>query len=247
MKFKFYIEYDGTNFSGWQKQKNAKTIQGTLIEAIENVLSENDKKDEFIDFQGSGRTDSGVHAIEQVAHLECKTKLSPSQIRQKVNDKLPHSINISKVEKADDRFHARHSAKSRQYVYKLSKKRNPFQRKFVWTIKDNLNILDMQEAAKSLIGKKDFISFSDKPSKEKSTIVVIESVTIEESDEMVLISIKASHFLWKMVRRIVGVLVEIGKGTLDTNFIDIAIEEHIPEVSAYSAPSMGLFLQKVEY
>lgn len=247
MKFKLHIEYDGGNFSGWQKQKNAKTIQGTLIEAIETALSKNNPKDEFIDLQGSGRTDAGVHAIEQVAHLECKTKLNPSQLRQKINDELSYAINVSKIEKVDDRFHARHSAKSRQYLYKISKKRNPFERKFAWCVKDRLNVEKMQEAAQLLIGEHNFISFSDKPTKEKSTFVLLKEINITESEDNVFIRIKASHFLWKMVRRIVGVLTEIGKGKLEKEALVQYLEVHTPSISIHTAPQNGLFLETVEY
>ena len=243
MKFKIHMQYDGSNFSGWQKQKNAKSIQGTLIEAIEKVFSSN-SANQFIDLQASGRTDAGVHALEQVVHLECKTSIGANELKQKLNEELPHSINIFNVERADDRFHARHSAKSRQYVYKLSKKRNPFERKFIWNIKDNLDISAMQEAANLLVGEHDFSSFSNKPAKEKSTFVNIESINIETVEGVIFIRVKASHFLWKMVRRIVGLLVEIGKGKIKKEFVNVALKQVTPEISTFTAPPMGLFLER---
>lgn len=247
MKFKLYIEYDGTNFSGWQKQKNAKSIQGTIIEAVEEVFNKNNNNDKMIDFQGSGRTDSGVHAYEQVAHLECNTTLYPELLKQKINEQLPPAINILKIEKADDRFHARHLAKSRQYVYRISKRRIVFERKFVWPVKDKLDVENIKKTANLLIGMHDFISFSEKPSKEKSTRVVIEKIKISETDDFIFIRIKASHFLWKMVRRIVGVLVEVGKGKLKEEDIIRYLEQHCPEKAINTAPASGLFLEKVYY
>jgi tRNA pseudouridine38-40 synthase len=246
MKFKLYIEYDGTNFSGWQKQKNAKTIQGTIIEAVEEIFAKNNG-DKYIDLQGSGRTDSGVHAYEQVAHLECNTSLKADDLKQKINDQLPSAINILQLEKADDRFHARHLAKSRQYVYRICKRRAVFERKFVWPVKESLYVENMRKSAALLIGMHDFISFSEKPTKEKSTKVVIEKIKISETDDFIFIRIKASHFLWKMVRRIVGVLVEVGKGKLNDKDILAYLEEHHPEIAVNTAPASGLFLEKVYY
>ncbi len=247
MRYKLHIEYDGTNFSGWQKQKNAKTIQGTVIEAIEEVFKKNGNADKFSDLQGSGRTDSGVHAYEQVAHLECNTFLNPELLKLKINEELPSTINIFKLEKADDRFHARHWAKSRQYVYRISKRRTVFERKFVWTVKDNLQVENMQNAANILVGMNDFSSFSEKPAKEKSTKVLIENIKITESESFIFIRIKASHFLWKMVRRIVGVLVEVGKDKLKQEDIKKYLDSYCPEISVYTAPASGLFLEKVFY
>lgn len=129
MKFKIYLEYAGANYSGWQKQpgeSKVKTVQGTLITAIQSVFKKNKGVNKFIDLQGSGRTDAGVHAIEQVAHLECETMLAPEILKMKINDELPGDINILEIEKTRPDFHARHSAKSRQYLYVISKRRTAF-------------------------------------------------------------------------------------------------------------------------
>ncbi len=132
-RFKLFIEYEGTRYSGWQKQENAKTIQGTLIKAANEVFGNN-----FVDLQGSGRTDSGVHALKQVAHLDVKTVLAPEIIRMKLNDLLPYDINIIEIKKASSGFHARHDAKSRIYLYQLSKRRTAFGKNYVWWVKDKL-------------------------------------------------------------------------------------------------------------
>jgi tRNA pseudouridine38-40 synthase len=120
-RFKLYIEYDGTRYSGWQKQQNSKTIQGTIIKAAEEIFGGSK-----LDIQGSGRTDSGVHALCQVAHLEVKTMLAPEIMKFKFNDKLPHDINILEIEKAGLNFHARHDAVSRSYIYQISRRRTAF-------------------------------------------------------------------------------------------------------------------------
>ena len=133
-RFKLYIEYEGTRYSGWQRQQNAKTIQGALINAGTEIF-----KTSVIDLQGSGRTDSGVHALCQVAHLDVKTMLAPEIIKMKFNDLLPYDINILEVQKINSNFHARHDAVSRSYIYQVSRRRTAFGKNYVWWIKDNLN------------------------------------------------------------------------------------------------------------
>ncbi|MDZ7624872.1 MAG: hypothetical protein U5J96_10595 [Ignavibacteriaceae bacterium] len=142
-RFKLYVEYEGTRYSGWQKQENAKTIQGTISKAAIDIFG-----NDFRDLQGSGRTDSGVHAICQVAHLDANTVLAPEIIRMKLNDLLPHDINILEVEKASQNFHARHDAKSRSYLYQISKRRTAFGKNYVWWIKDKLDFKKMESASK---------------------------------------------------------------------------------------------------
>lgn len=247
MKFKLFIEYDGTNYSGWQKQNNAKTIQGSLINAADIAFQKSKGYSKLIDLQGSGRTDSGVHAIEQIAHIECETMLAPHILQYKINDELPSDINILKIEKADDKFHARHSAEARQYLYRISKRRTAFDKKYVWWIKDQLDVAKMNEAALLMNGMKNFESFSEPDKENKSTKVLVENIEITEEDYLIYIRIKASHFLWKMVRRITGILAESGRGNIDTGKIKKYFEKYSNEPSKYTAPPSGLFLEKVYY
>ena len=247
MKFKLFIEYDGTNYSGWQKQNNAKTIQGTLIKSIENVFSKTNGTNKYIDLQGSGRTDSGVHAIEQVAHLECETMLAPHILKFKLNDILPSDINILRIEKTESKFHARHSAVSRQYLYRISKRRTAFEKKYVWWVKDKLNVDEMKNASEPLEGMHDFSSFSEPDPEKKSPLVFIERISVTEDDELVLIHIKASHFLWKMVRRITGTLVEAGRGNINKDKIKHYLDNYSNEPAKFTAPPSGLFFEKVFY
>jgi tRNA pseudouridine38-40 synthase len=247
MKFKLYIEYNGANYAGWQKQKNAKTLQGTLIECIETVFSKTKGMNKLIDFQGAGRTDKGVHALEQIAHLECESMLAPEILKMKLNDLLPSDINILEIEKSDKRFHARHSAVSRQYVYVISKRRNAFEKRYIWWIKDRLDVRKMKEAASLLKGMHDFASFSDNIEEEKSTLVDVEEIKIIETNEKILIRIRASHFLWKMVRRIVGVLVEVGRSEINKETINNMLASYTGNYTRYTAPPSGLFLEKIYY
>ncbi len=247
MRFKLFIEYDGTRYSGWQKQVNAKTIQGTLIKTIETIFDNTKGKSKLIDLQGAGRTDSGVHAIEQVAHLECQTMLAPYILKIKLNDLLPSDINILNVEITDNRFHARHSAISRQYLYKISKRRTAFEKKYVWWVKDKLDAKLMKKSAGLFLGMNDFISFSDSDRDDKSTSVLVEELNVSESADLILLRIRASHFLWKMVRRVVGVLVEIGRKNISENELKIFLTTFSVEPSKFTAPPSGLFLEKIYY
>jgi tRNA pseudouridine38-40 synthase len=247
MKYKIFLEYNGTNYAGWQMQKNAKTVQGTLIETIKEIFRKSKGESKFIDLQGSGRTDRGVHAIEQVAHLECETMLAPEILKQKMNDLLSSDINILEIEKVYDRFHARHSAESRQYLYVISKRRTAFEKRYVWWIKDKLNVSRMQEAAEMLVGMHNFRSFAERTEEDKSTLVKVESVTVTDDDNKIYIRIKSSHFLWKMVRRLVGVLVEVGRGNFNRSDIEQLLKEHSEEPAKYTAPPSGLFLEKIYY
>lgn len=241
-RFKLFIEYEGTRYSGWQKQENAKTIQGTIIKAAREIFG-----DDFVDLQGSGRTDSGVHALNQVAHLDVKTVLAPEIIRMKLNDLLPHDINILEVEKVSANFHARHDAKSRSYIYQISKRRTAFGKNYVWWIKDNLDFKKMESASKIFTGMHDFSSFSDDDPEEKSTKVLIDDIQMKEEGELILIRIVGSHFIWKMVRRIVGVLVEVGRGEKSETDILNYLSTKSSEVARFTAPPSGLFLEKVLY
>jgi len=241
-RFKLFIEYEGTRYSGWQKQENAKTIQGSILKAAQEIFS-----DAFIDIQGSGRTDSGVHALCQVAHFDVKTVLAPEIIRMKLNDMLPHDITILEVEKTNQNFHARHDATSRSYVYQISRRRTAFGKNFVWWIKDDLDFKKMELATKLFLGMNNYSSFSDDDPAEKSTKVLIDDIQIIEEGNLILIRIIGSHFIWKMVRRIVGILAEVGRGRKSEKDILYYLNNKTNEPAKFTAPPSGLFLEKVTY
>jgi tRNA pseudouridine38-40 synthase len=241
-RFKIYLEFEGTRFAGWQIQKNAKTLQGEFFRVCEQVF--NTKQFEFY---GSGRTDGGVHAIEQVAHLDVDTDLKPIKIQHKLNDALPHDINILHVEKAHPKFHARHDAKARSYIYLISKRKSALGKQFVWWIKDELNVENMKKAAHELAGFKDFSSFTDDTSDEKSTLVKLDFIDIYEFGDTIIIHTLGSHFLWKMVRRMTGILVEVGRGNLKPSDIQRILKDPSYPVAKFTAPPSGLFLEHVYY
>ncbi|MDZ4164235.1 MAG: tRNA pseudouridine(38-40) synthase TruA [Smithellaceae bacterium] len=241
-KFKLTIEYDGTNYSGWQAQANAKGIQGVLIQAAEKLLAGK------VDIQGAGRTDAGVHALGQVAHLVTDKQTPPRQLLEGLNDLLPAGINILKVEKAPAGFHARHDATMRSYVYVISKKRTAFGKKYVWWIKDRLDPRKMQDILALFRGFHDFASFADKRlDKGVSTLVQLDTLELHQADDLFVVRIAGSHFLWKMVRRMVGIMVEAGRGNLAGSDVEKMLAQASDVPARYTAPPSGLFLEQVLY
>lgn len=241
-RFKLVLEYAGTRYSGWQKQKNARTVQGELERAIAETLESAD-----FECQGSGRTDAGVHALMQVAHVEARMPLPLELFRRRINDALPADIHVLAIAKAPHRFHARHSAVARSYLYQIAKRRTAFAKPYVWWVKEALNVAAMSDAAARFEGMHDFRSFSDDDPDEKSTAVLIDEVVVAEHGDLVLIRIAGSHFLWKMVRRMVGVLAEIGRGGLAAADVHTLLRESSAVPPRLTAPSSGLFLERVFY
>lgn len=244
MRYKLLIEYDGSRYSGWQLQKNDRSIQGELIAAATKIFGAAP-----IELYGSGRTDAGVHARGQVAHLEIRDdlRLKPEQILMRLNDELSHDINILSVEKTHAKFHARFDAKERTYVYQISKRRNAFAKKYVWWVRDKLNTKVMRQVADELTGFHDFQSFGDISEKGQSTQVELKKIDIAEDADHIFITVTGSHFLWKMVRRIVGTLVEAGRGRLSPDTVISWLEMPSREPAKLTAPPSGLFLERVVY
>jgi tRNA pseudouridine38-40 synthase len=239
--YKLTIEYEGTRYSGWQAQGNTpKTIQGHLLRAAMQVLGD-------CEIGGAGRTDSGVHAAAQVAHLRANKTVDPLLLSRKINDLLPHDISIVAASRANDRFHARHDAVSRVYLYQIATRRTAFAKPFVWWIKDRLDVKNMSRAAALLEGRHDFSAFSDKRLKEEeSRIVVVERCQAVSSGDLILFRIEASHFLWKMVRKLTAFLVEIGRGNATPEEMAARLNANAANVEP-TAPPSGLFLEAVMY
>jgi tRNA pseudouridine38-40 synthase len=246
-RFKLLIEYAGTRYSGWQIQKNARTVQGEIDRAVATATG----RREF-ELYGSGRTDAGVHALAQVAHLDVYTTLAPELLRRKINDELPADIHIRSIDKAPHRFHARHDARSRSYLYQISRRRTAFAKPFVWWIREPLNVASMRSAASRFIGMKDLEAFTDDDPDEKSTRVLLDRLELAECGALILIRVQGSHFLWKMVRRIVGVLAAVGRGAMTMAQVDALIQgRELPGAdltpASLTAPAAGLFLEGVYY
>src|SRR3989440_8660839 len=154
-RFKLTIEYTGARYSGWQIQKNARTVQGEIDRAVRSVTGRAD-----FELYGSGRTDAGVHALAQAAHLDVSTTLPPETLRRRINDELPADINILRAEQVPHRFHARHDAVARRYVYQIARRRTAFAKAYVWWVKDPIDIGRMRECARAFVGMRDFQSFA---------------------------------------------------------------------------------------
>jgi tRNA pseudouridine38-40 synthase len=244
--FRLTVEYDGTRYRGWQEQKNAHTVAGELRRALEEVCGER------LELAGSGRTDAGVHALAQVAHARGALRIKPQDLQRETNARLPPDIHLLSCVPAADRFHARHSASARSYVYQIARRRTAFGKRFVWWVAEPLAVDRMRAAARALGGKKDFAAFCERPEEQSSTLVVVERVEIVEEGGLVLVRLVASHFLWRMVRRIVGTLVRVGTGELAPERFALLVSAGDPTLvgtdpARFTAPPSGLFLERVIY
>jgi len=242
--YRLDVEYDGTGFHGWQIQKNARSVAGELSRAIQAAGGK------VREMGGSGRTDAGVHALGQVAYLRLSAVADPEQLLHGVNEALPNGIYVSSLVRAADGFHARHDAVRRSYLYQIMRRRTAFSRRFVWCVSEQLDASAMASAAQCFVGRHDFSKFCERPKAQPSTIVVVDDVQVVEAGELLLLRMSASHFLWKMVRRLVGSLVQVGTGRLSPQDLALLVAEPATpvELAAKStAPSSGLFLERVEY
>jgi tRNA pseudouridine38-40 synthase len=241
-RYKLTIEYAGTRYSGWQIQTNARTVQGELHRALREGLGVARPES-----YGSGRTDAGVHALAQVAHVDLPSPLPPATLVSRVNDALPHDVNVLDAERMPARFHARHSAVARSYLYQVARRRTAFAKPFVWWVRDPLDVDRMRAAAAALVGFADFRSFTDDDPSEKSTTVLVNQIVVAPADDLVLVRVVGSHFLWKMVRRMTGVIVEAGRGHLAPADVPSLLTRESDLPPRLTAPASGLFLERVFY
>ena len=243
-RYKLTIEYAGTKYSGWQIQQNARTIQGEIDSAVREVTGRRD-----FELYGSGRTDAGVHALAQVAHLDVASTLPPESLRRKLNDELPADINILAAQVVPHRFHARHDAVARRYLYQVATRRTAFAKPYVWWVKETLRVERMQEAAQAFVGMHDFGAFAvaDRHDEDSSTKVLLERLDFAVDGSLVLVGVEGSHFLWRMVRRLVGVLIAVGRGELAVAEAAALLVERSELPAKLTAPASGLFLERVYY
>lgn len=244
MNYKLTIQFDGSRYYGWQKQKkhNIETIQDKL----ENVLSLLFKTK--IEVIGVSRTDAGVHALNYIANFTTESDIEILEIYDYLNQYLPEDIRVKRVDKVDERFHARYNCKNKTYIYKIdnSKFTDVFYRKYAWNVKGDLNIDKMKIAADLLVGEHDFKAFTNK-AKNKNTIRTIHEIQITKTENLISISITGNGFLLNMVRIIVGTLKEVGTGEKKSNDIIDALEYKSRELTGERAPAKGLYLLDIEY
>jgi tRNA pseudouridine38-40 synthase len=241
LRVKLVVEYAGTKYSGWQVQLNARTVQGELNRAVGLATGRPSE------VHGSGRTDAGVHAMGQVAHVDVPAGVPLEQLRRRINDELPADINVVAISPAPPRFHARHDAVARSYIYQVARRRTAFAKPFVWWVKEELALAPMREVAAAYVGFHDFRSFTDDDPSQKSTEVQLEVLDFFDDEDLLVVHLEGSHFLWKMVRRVVGVLVAVGRGEIGPADAVRLLDEPSPRVAQLTAPASGLFLERVFY
>jgi tRNA pseudouridine38-40 synthase len=241
--YKIIIEYDGTNFVGWQQQENGESIQSALQEALIKLSNEE------VTIFGAGRTDAGVHAFGQVASFSLSKKIETDVIRDGLNQHLrPKPIAIQKAELVEDDFHARFSAKKRWYKYKIINRRPPLTIDLnrAWCVYKNLDIEKMKIESSAFLGKHDLNAFRSAHCQSKNSVKTIDSVSIKNKGEEIIFEVSAKSFLHSQVRIMIGTLVDIAKGNINETLEDI-INSKQREIAGQTAPAHGLYLKKIEY
>lgn len=245
MRYKVTIEYNGSNFCGWQKQKQCtNSIQETIEAAIFNFTGEQ------VVLCSGGRTDSGVHALGQVAHFDIQTEFEPYRVRNAINYHLKSTnISIVDVKIINDEFHARFSAKKRYYEYRIINRHAPsvLEDGYAWQIFKPLDVDIMCKAAQYLIGKHDLSSFRSKKCQSKNPVKTIDNIDIIQNGDHIYIKISALSFLHNQVRIIVGTLVEFGKKKTDPKKMLSILKNCRRETAGVTAPPFGLYLVKIDY
>jgi tRNA pseudouridine38-40 synthase len=238
--YKLTIQYDGTDYAGWQTQENARTVQGTISDAIRVIITED------VNLIASGRTDSGVHALGQVANFRYEKETDIYQFQHSLNSILPYDISAINIQKVSESFHARFDAKERTYLYLISNEKYPFYYKYS-LLKKNLDISLLNELSNTFLGEKDFTSFCRKNSEVKDKTCNVNFIRWRETKYFYLFFISADRFLHGMVRTIIGTLfkaLNLGESKI---YIDNIFNEKNREAAGEAVAAKGLFLYKVKY
>jgi tRNA pseudouridine38-40 synthase len=239
--YRMIVQYDGTNYSGWQIQANAITVQQKISDALKTILKED------INLIGSGRTDTGVHAWGQVANFKTNNNLDFYKFKYSLNSILPIDISIFKMDEVPEGFNSRFDARKRSYIYLISKIHSPFYFNYSYYYKGKIDCKKINDLAGSLIGEKDFTSFSKKSSDIENKICNIYNIQFRETKNFIIALIEANRFLHGMVRAIIGTLLYAQKENLDGEYIESVIKAKDRETAKEAVPAKGLFLFKVKY
>jgi len=238
---KLEIEYEGTDFSGWQIQPKLRTVQGEIQDKLQTILGHK------INLIGAGRTDVGVHALGQAANFKTTSEVSKNSIINGLNGLLPDDIVIKRIEEVDLNFNSRYDAKSRLYKYRIYLGRTAILRKYVWEVLYSLNLENIFEATKKIEGEHDFSSFCVAESTKDNNACRVFSAIWEKSEDELIFKIEADRFLHAMVRSLVGTLVEVGRGYFSaSDFVNI-MEAKDRKKAGPTAPACGLYLVEVKY
>lgn len=242
--YKITIQYDGTRYKGWQVQKSTDmTIQGKLQDVLTTMTGQE------IEVIGSGRTDAGVHALGQVANFHVPEHFTKEEMLDYLNHYLPMDIAVMDIEEVDERFHARFNAVNKTYVYRVhtSPIPNVFERKYMYTYTEPLDVNSMREAASLMIGTHDFMAFCGNKKIKKSTVRTVTAIDIVKKENEIQISYTGDGFLQNMIRIMTGTLIEVGNGTKHPQDIPKILESKDRQNAGYTVPAEGLILKCVEY
>jgi tRNA pseudouridine38-40 synthase len=235
------IEYEGTRYAGWQVQEGPRTVMGEILGAIRATLGETPR------LFAAGRTDQGVHAEGQVANFLTRSAQPPDAIAEALNARLPPDVHVLQAREAPLSFHARHDAVARRYRYQIAARRSAFFKKLIWWIRDPLDRQAMERAVAVLPGRHDFSSYADRSDPIAEPRVSVHAASLRRGDFITSFTIEADHFLPRMVRRLMGVLVEVGRGRLPAEAVGRFLRETVDDPAQWTAPPSGLFLERVLY
>lgn len=241
-RYKLIFEYDGTHFSGWQKQPEARTVQGVIEKALATFYQEE------ITIKGQGRTDSGVHAKAQVAHTDLPASYSISRLHRALSGLLPKDVALIEAKKVDDKFHARFHAKSRQYEYLVLERPSPLLRNFSWYVFKPIFFDLLGECAEEILGEHDFKNFCIPPDEpEMTTTCTINKSSWKKEGHKLIYDIEGNRFLRHLVRRLVGTMIRVSDGTLPISYFHELLYGEETSRKGHAAPAKGLTLTRVNY
>jgi tRNA pseudouridine38-40 synthase len=239
--YKLTIQYDGTNYAGWQIQANAPTIQAVISNSIKQILQED------INLVGAGRTDAGVHALGQVANVIVSRQLDTSKFKYSLNAVLPKDISVTNIETVEVSFHSRFSAKKRSYIYLISNQKSPFYERYSYTYFSEIETEKLNELSSALIGEMDFTSFSKINTEVQNKVCEVYDARWRRQKNLLIFYIEANRFLYGMVRAIVGSVLKAFKAEDGKSYLENVINQTERSAAADAVPAKGLFLYKVKY
>ncbi|GJQ62268.1 MAG: tRNA pseudouridine synthase A [Melioribacteraceae bacterium] len=243
LNYKMTIRYDGKKYAGWQKQLNAPTVQGELENALRICLRES------VSITGSGRTDSGVHALGQVANFRIEEELDLFRVKHSINALVPDDIAVIKIEEVKEDFHSRFDAVNRAYIYLFSRNKSPFYKDYSWYNPEvfGYDIATMNKISETLCGEHDFTSFSRKNEEQENKFCIIKDIHWKVTGDRLLFYISGNRFLHGMVRAVIGTLLKVHKGTNPEEKLHSILGQKDRSAASQSVPAHGLFLYKVRY
>ncbi len=241
--YKLEIQYDGTDYAGWQIQNNAETVQGILVEGIKKITGVN------VNLLGSGRTDAGVHALGQVANFRIEKELDIFKFQYALNSVVPDSIAVKNISEVGEEFHSRFDARKRSYYYLIAKSKSPFYNRYSYYLKhySKIDFHKINKLGRTLLGEHDFTSFARKKTEVNNKICTLYDLWFRESNELIYFYVEANRFLHGMVRTLVGTLLESAKHDYSTEYLSKTLAACDRDAAGRAVPANGLFLYKVKY